>query len=113
MSLMGDQSLMSCSERAGGKGILLEISHSLVDCSGYSGADGWRGRSGENTLSFPQRCITFTDYSQNTPVKEKGITVLVGNPQSIWMCYRTSTRNQALGTSSDGHCSHKLVGECG
>lgn len=55
MPLMGDQSLMSCSERAGGRGILAEISHSLVDCCGYSGTDGWNGRNGENTLSFSPR----------------------------------------------------------
>lgn len=53
--LTGDQTSMSCSERAGGKGILADISHSLLDCCGYSGANGWNGRNGENTLSFSPR----------------------------------------------------------
>jgi len=43
---------MSCSERAGGRGFLVEMSHSLADGCSHSKADGWRGRGWENTLSF-------------------------------------------------------------
>lgn len=62
---------MSCSGRAGGRGILVEISHNLADCCSHSRADGWKRRSGENTLSVSPRCILCSLATLRTRVTRK------------------------------------------